>query len=87
MSELIHLIIAMTVCALLDRYLKPYAWRKWLGVTLMVIGPVGSVVASQVRWMGLDIGLLSVFAAALGVGLFRRRWRFEAALPDHSSVQ
>lgn len=77
MSEIIPLVIALVLFFLLDRFLKPYLLRKWLGVVLVVVGAVGCVAASQVRLSGADLGLLSVFAVALGVGLFLKRRRFE----------
>ncbi|MFK3773468.1 hypothetical protein [Pseudomonas sp. NPDC089406] len=77
MSEIIHAVIALGLYMLLDRFLKPYALRKWLGVALTLTGLIGCVAASQTRLLGLDLGLMAVFAAGLGVGLFRRRRRFE----------
>jgi len=77
MSDITQLVIAMVVFFLFDRFLKPYLLRKWLGVVLVVAGVVGCVAASQVRLFGFDLGLLSVFAVALGVGLFMKRGRFE----------
>ncbi|WP_457968785.1 hypothetical protein [Pseudomonas sp. R4-84] len=35
MSEITQLVIALVVSFLLDRFLKPYLLRKWLGVALM----------------------------------------------------
>jgi hypothetical protein len=32
---------------------------------------------SQIRLLGFDLGLLSIFVVALGVGLFLKRRRFE----------
>jgi hypothetical protein len=78
MSEIIHLAMALGAYVLLDRFLRSYAIRKWLGVTLMVIGPIGCILASQTRFLGMDVGLLSVYAVGLGVGLFQRRRRFES---------
>jgi hypothetical protein len=34
-------------------------------------------VAGQIRLLGFDLGLLSVFAVAIGMGLFMKRRRFE----------
>lgn len=45
-------------------------------VALLVAGAIGCVSAGQVFVMGADLGLLSVFAVALGVGLFLKRRRF-----------
>ena len=78
MTELIYALLALVLYGLLDRLLKPYPLRKWLGVALMVAGAVGCLVLSQTRWFVLDLGLLSVFATALGVGLFVRRQRFHS---------
>lgn len=77
MSEITQLVMALVLFFLLDRFLKPYPLRKWLGVLLAAAGAVGCVAASQVHLSGLDLGLLSVFAVALGVGLFLKRRRFE----------
>ncbi|SCY60818.1 hypothetical protein [Pseudomonas sp. NFACC37-1] len=56
-------------------FFKPYLLRKWLGLAL--VGAVGCVAASQIRLLGFDLGLLSVFAVAMGMGLFMKRRRFE----------
>ena len=77
MSEITQLVIALVLFFLLDRFLKSYQLRKWLGVLLVVGGAVGCVAASQVRLVGFDLGLLSIFAVAVGVGLFLKRRRFE----------
>jgi len=42
-----------------------------------VVGFAGCIIVSQARSFGLDLGLLSVLATGLGVGLFVRRRRFE----------
>ncbi|KIR17162.1 hypothetical protein PFLU4_20600 [Pseudomonas fluorescens] len=77
MSEITQMIIALALSFLLDRFLKPYLLRKWLGVVLVAAGAVGCVVAGQIRLLGFDLGLLSVFAMAMGMGLFMKRRRFE----------
>ncbi|MDO7898476.1 hypothetical protein [Pseudomonas citrulli] len=77
MSDMTQLVIALVMSFLLDQFLKPYLLRKWLGVVLVAAGAVGSVVAGQSRFLGFDLGLLSVFAVTIGVGLFMRRRRFE----------
>ncbi|WP_439125397.1 MAG: hypothetical protein ACNJA3_00380 [Pseudomonas rhizophila] len=77
MSEITQLIIAMVLYFLLDRFLQPYLLRKWLGVVLVAAGAVGCVLAGQTRLLGVDLGLLSVFAVAMGMGLFMKRRRFE----------
>ncbi len=46
-------------------------------MSLAAAGAVGCVAASQVQLVGFDLGLLSIFAVALGVGLFLKRRRFE----------
>ncbi|QHA80251.1 hypothetical protein E3Z27_00420 [Pseudomonas mediterranea] len=74
MSVITQVVIALVVSFLLDRFLKPYLLRKWLGVALAAAGAVGYVVADQTR-LGGDLGLLSVFALALA--LFMKRRRFE----------
>ena len=76
MSDITQLVFALVLFFLLDRFVKPYRFRKWLGVLLVVAGAVGCVAASQVRPLGVDLGLLSIFAVALGVGLFLKRRRF-----------
>jgi Na+-transporting NADH:ubiquinone oxidoreductase subunit NqrD len=77
MSEITQLVIAMVLYFLLDRFLKPYQLRKWLGVALVAAGAVGCFVAGQNRLLGFDLGLLSAFAVAIGMGLFMKRRRFE----------
>lgn len=77
MSEITQLVIALVVFFLLDRLLKPYLLRKWLGVVLMAAGAVGCVLAGQTRVLGFDLGLLSVFAVVIGMELFMKRRRFE----------
>ena len=77
MSDITQLVIALVLFFLLDRFLKPYPLRKWLGGLLVAIGAVGCVAASQIRLFGFDLGLLSIFAVALGVRLFLKRRRFE----------
>ncbi|MFQ6593779.1 MULTISPECIES: hypothetical protein [Pseudomonas] len=77
MSDITQLVVALVLFFLIDRFLKSYPFRKWLGVLLVAVGAVGCVAASQVRLSGVDLGLVSVFAVALGVGLFLKRRRFE----------
>jgi len=77
MSVITQVVIAVVLSFLLDRFLKPYLLRKWLGVVLVATGAVGCVVAGQSRLLGFDLGLLSVFAVAMGMGLFMKRRRFE----------
>ncbi|TVT79544.1 hypothetical protein [Pseudomonas sp. H3(2019)] len=77
MSDITQLVIALVVSFLFDQFLKPYLLRKWLGVVLVVAGAVGCVVAGQTRLLGFDLGLLSAFAVAIGMGLFMKRRRFE----------
>ncbi|VVN52120.1 hypothetical protein PS687_00845 [Pseudomonas fluorescens] len=81
MPEITQLVLALVLFFLLDRFVKPYLLRKWLGVLLVVGGAVGCVTASQVRLGGADLGLLSIFAVALGVGLFLKRRRHRGQLP------
>ncbi|MFN3357165.1 MAG: hypothetical protein ACK418_14300 [Pseudomonas sp.] len=76
MSDITQLVAALVLFFLLDRFLKSYPLRKWLGVLLVAMGAVGCVAASHIRLFGLDLGLLSIFAVALGVGLFLKRRRF-----------
>ena len=68
MSDITQLILALVLFFLLDRFVKPYLLRKWLGVLPVAAGAVGCVAASQVRPGGADLGLLSIFAVALGWG-------------------
>ncbi|PYC14980.1 hypothetical protein [Pseudomonas mosselii] len=77
MSEITYAVIALVLYGLLDRFLRPYPLRKWLGVALVVVGVGGCIVVSQARLFGVDLGLLSVLATGLGGGLFVRRRRFE----------
>ena len=77
MSDITQLVIALVVSFLFDQFLTPYLLRKWLGVVLVVAGAVGCVVAGQTRLLGFDLGLLSAFAVAMGMGLFMKRRRFE----------
>lgn len=77
MSEITYAVFALVLYVLLDRLLKARSLRTWLGLALLVVGAVGCVAASQIRVFGLDLGLMSVFAAGMGVGLFVRRSRFE----------
>ncbi|QWA29807.1 hypothetical protein [Pseudomonas sp. RC3H12] len=77
MSEITYAVVALVLYGLLDRFLRPYPLRKWLGVALVVVGVAGCIIVSQARLYGLDLGLLSVLATGLGVGLFVRRRRFE----------
>ncbi|NWE41127.1 hypothetical protein HX875_16770 [Pseudomonas yamanorum] len=77
MSEITQLVVALVLFFLIDRFVKSYLLRKWLGVLLVAVGAVGCVAASQVRLFGIDLGLLSIFAVAVGVGLFLKRRRFE----------
>ncbi|NVZ84391.1 hypothetical protein HX836_21510 [Pseudomonas yamanorum] len=77
MSEITQLVVALVLFFLIDRFVKSYLLRKWLGVLLVAVGAVGCVAASQVRLLGVDLGLLSIFAVAVGVGLFLKRRRFE----------
>ncbi|MBI6909027.1 hypothetical protein [Pseudomonas palleroniana] len=77
MPDITQLVIALVLFFLIDRFLKSYPLRKWLGVLLVAMGAVGCVAASQIHLSGFDLGLLSVFTVALGVGLFLKRRRFE----------
>ncbi|WP_455927782.1 hypothetical protein [Pseudomonas capeferrum] len=77
MSEITQLVVALVLFFLIDRFVKSYLLRKWLGVLLVAVGVVGCVAASQARLFGIDLGLLSIFAVAVGVGLFLKRRRFE----------
>ncbi|AOE63155.1 hypothetical protein HNO91_08485 [Pseudomonas corrugata] len=77
MSDITQMVIAVVLSFLLDRFLKPYLLRKWLGVVLVAAGAVGCVVAGQTRLLGFDLGLWSVFAVPIGMGLFMKRRRFE----------
>ncbi|TVT92142.1 hypothetical protein [Pseudomonas sp. RGB] len=77
MFEITQLAIVLVLFFLLDRFLRSYPLRKWLGVILVVGGAVGCVASSQTHVFGVDLGLLSIFAVALGVGLFVKRRRFE----------
>lgn len=77
MPEITQLVVALVLFFLIDRFVKSYLLRKWLGVLLVAVGAVGCVAASQVRLFGIDLGLLSIFAVAVGVGLFLKRRRFE----------
>ncbi|MFJ4388138.1 hypothetical protein [Pseudomonas soli] len=77
MSEITYAVVALVLYGLLDRFLRPYPLRKWLGVALAVVGFAGCIVVTRARLYGLDLGLLSVLATGVGVGLFVRRRRFE----------
>ncbi|SFH25121.1 hypothetical protein [Pseudomonas sp. NFACC45] len=77
MSDITQMVVAMVMYFLFDQFLKPHLLRKWLGVALVAAGAVGCVVAGQTRVLGFDLGLLSVFAVAIGMGLFMKRRRFE----------
>lgn len=77
MSEIAQLVSALVLFFLLERFLKSSLLRKWLVVLLVMGGAIGCVAVSQVRVSGVDLGLLSIFSVALGVGLFLKRRRFE----------
>ena len=81
MSDITQLVLALVLFFLLDRFVKPYLLRKWRGMLLVVAGAVGCMAASQVRLGGADLGLLSIFAVALGVGLFLKRRRYRGQHP------
>lgn len=44
---------------------------------MVAAGAVGCVLAGQKHLLGFDLGLLSVFAVPIGMGLFMKRRRFE----------
>ena len=75
-SDITQTVIVVALAFLLDRFLKPYPLRKWLGVTLVVAGAIGCVALSQAQLLGFDMGLMSVFAVPMGMGLFATRRRF-----------
>lgn len=77
MSDITQMVIALVLYFLLDRFVKSYQLRKWLGLLLVAAGAVGCVAASQVRLLEFDLGLSAIFAIALGIGLFLKRRRFE----------
>ncbi|MFS0826057.1 hypothetical protein [Pseudomonas phoenicis] len=79
MSDCTQFILLLPLFALLDRFLKPYPLRKWLGLSLTVVGPVVGFLGSQTHVLGFDLGLLSIFCISFGIGLFRRRRRFDLA--------
>ncbi|PBJ08153.1 hypothetical protein BSF43_32460 [Pseudomonas ogarae] len=56
MSVITQLVIALVLSFLLDKFLKPYLLRKWLGVVMVAAGAVGCVVAGQTRLLGLIWG-------------------------------
>jgi len=42
----------------------------------VVAGAIGCVALSQAQLLGFDMGLMSVFAVPMGMGLFATRRRF-----------
>lgn len=77
MSEVIQVGIALLVYFLLDRYLKPYPMRKWLGVVLMLIGVAVFAFSDKGQWFGIDLASLPIITLCIGSGLFVKRRRFE----------
>lgn len=77
MSEVIQAAIALLAYFLLDRYLKPYPLRKWLGVVLMLIGVAVFAFTNKGQWLGIDLASLPIITLCIGSGLFIKRRRFE----------
>lgn len=78
MSEITQTVIVVVLAFLLDRFLRSYLLRKWLGVILVVAGAIGCIAVSHVQLLGVDMGLMSVLAVPVGAGLFVTRRRFVA---------
>ncbi|MFK3607820.1 hypothetical protein RBC47_30430 [Pseudomonas fluorescens] len=76
MFEITQTVIVVALAFLIDRFLKPYPLRRWLGMMLVVAGAIGCVAVSQVQLLGFDMGLMSVLAVPVGAGLFVTRRRF-----------
>ncbi|MCT8163804.1 MULTISPECIES: hypothetical protein [unclassified Pseudomonas] len=78
MPYIIQTVILLGLGVLLVQCLKPYPLRKWLGVTLLAVGVVGSFTFSQQQVLGFDLELLALLAVPMGVVLFLTRRRFVA---------
>ncbi|VVQ03009.1 hypothetical protein PS910_03992 [Pseudomonas fluorescens] len=76
MTDITQTIVLVVLAFLLDRILKSYLLRKWLGVTLLVTGVIGCVTVGNGQVLGFDLELLSVVAVPMGVLLFLTRRRF-----------
>lgn len=77
MSEATQVVIFVALAFLIERFMKPYLLRKWVGVALVIAGLIGGVALSQNRLQGVDLGLMSALAVLVGIGLFLSRRRFE----------
>jgi hypothetical protein len=76
MPDITQTMVLVVLAFLLDRLLKSYLLRKWLGVTLLVAGVIGCVTVGSDQVLGFDLELLSVVAVPMGVALFLTRRRF-----------
>ncbi|KDN98414.2 hypothetical protein [Pseudomonas donghuensis] len=78
MSEYSQFFIAFLFFILIECLLKPSKLRKWLSLTFLLGGLLGSVTLSEKSyWGGFDLHLVSLFAIVGGLELFFRRNRHE----------
>ncbi|MNP14851.1 hypothetical protein D3C76_1071880 [compost metagenome] len=80
MSESNQLLLVLAFFILIDRLIKPYRPRKWLGLTFLGGGLLGRLTLTESHWLGFDLHLVSLFAVVGGLELFFRRHRFNPDL-------
>lgn len=75
MSEYFSDGLFLSIALILGFFVKPYRYRKWLGISCFVLGGVAAFIVVP-KIDGLDLGAIPIMVLCFGAGLFFDRHRY-----------
>ena len=75
MSEYLGDGLLLSIALILGFFVRPYRYRKWLGISAFVLGWVAVFIVVP-KIDGLDLGALPIVLVSFGAGLFFDRHRY-----------
>jgi hypothetical protein len=75
MSEYLGYGLLLGIALILGFFVRPYRYRKWLGISAFVLGGVAAFIVVP-KIDGFDLDVLPIMLLSFGAGLFFDRHRY-----------
>ena len=75
MSEYLGDGLFLSIALILGFFVRPYQYRKWLGISCFVLGGVTAFMVMP-KIDGLDLGAIPIMLFSFGAGLYFDRHRY-----------
>ncbi|MGG7650845.1 hypothetical protein SAMN04490185_5504 [Pseudomonas frederiksbergensis] len=75
MSEYLGYGLLLGIALILGFFVRPYRYRKWLGISAFVLGGVAAFIVVP-KIDGFDLDALPIMLLSFGAGLFFDRHRY-----------